>query len=227
MHFDLARNWWALAVRGIAAVIFGLSALFWPPAALVARVLVFAAYALVDGILSLVAATPAQKTGAPSVPVAIEGGLSLIAGVIIIEWPGLAGFPLVLLIAAWLISRGTAEVLAAVRLGKRLRRNRLLALAGVLSLAGGVLSLAASADAVTLVTTWIGAYAVAFGAIMIGLSLCLRGSASLQRKHPGQGSSSAATRMGVVVQLAEWRSASHGSKLLLVATGSPHRPNVT
>ena len=61
MVLNLARNWWALALRGAAAIVFGILALFWPPAAVVALVAVFGAYALVDGILNLVAAVWAGR----------------------------------------------------------------------------------------------------------------------------------------------------------------------
>ncbi|HEX3458102.1 MAG TPA: DUF308 domain-containing protein, partial [Candidatus Baltobacteraceae bacterium] len=51
----VARNWWALLIRGIAAVIFGILALVWPGATWYAIAILFGAYALVDGIFALVA----------------------------------------------------------------------------------------------------------------------------------------------------------------------------
>jgi len=216
MAADLAKNWWAFAVRGIAGITFGLSALFWPPRVFVARVLVFAAYALVDGILNLVAATPADERGTPSIPIAIEGAVSLIAGVVIMEWPEIAGFPLVALIAAWSILRGTAEGLAALRLRKH-GRERLLVLAGLLSLVGGLLAFSPPVDGVSLVTIWVGAYAVVFGGVMIGLSLRLRTATSLQRGRPGQRDPGPSGRMGVLLRIADYRP----------ATGSAHLPNAS
>src|SRR3954465_14496479 len=49
----LTRHWWVLAVRGGAAVLFGLLALIWPGITILALVLLFGAYALVDGVLAL------------------------------------------------------------------------------------------------------------------------------------------------------------------------------
>ena len=48
----LARHWWAPALRGVVAVLFGLMALFSPISAMAVLVILFGAYALVDGILS-------------------------------------------------------------------------------------------------------------------------------------------------------------------------------
>jgi len=51
----LAGNWWAMLLRGIAAVLFGLAALFWPGLTLFVLIVFFGAYALVDGVLAIVA----------------------------------------------------------------------------------------------------------------------------------------------------------------------------
>ncbi|RIK43843.1 MAG: hypothetical protein DCC55_04665 [Chloroflexi bacterium] len=50
----LARNWWLLLIRGVLAVIFGILALVWPGITLAVLVLLFGAYALVDGIFERV-----------------------------------------------------------------------------------------------------------------------------------------------------------------------------
>ena len=52
----LARHWWVMAVRGAAALLFGIVALIWPQITLTVLVLLFGAYALVDGVLALVTA---------------------------------------------------------------------------------------------------------------------------------------------------------------------------
>src|SRR5689334_1068522 len=46
----LARNWWAIAIRGALGILFGLVALFLPGATMLSLVLLFAAYMLVDGV---------------------------------------------------------------------------------------------------------------------------------------------------------------------------------
>lgn len=52
----LARNWWAVALRGVLAIVFGVLALRMPATALIALVLLFGFYALVDGAVAIVSA---------------------------------------------------------------------------------------------------------------------------------------------------------------------------
>ena len=54
----LAQNWWAIALRGVFAIVFGIIALFMPGAALLALVLTWwmAAYALFFGVALIVLA---------------------------------------------------------------------------------------------------------------------------------------------------------------------------
>jgi uncharacterized membrane protein HdeD (DUF308 family) len=57
----LARNWWAFVARGLFAVLFGLIALFMPGVTMLSLVLVFAAYALADGVMAIIGAIHAAK----------------------------------------------------------------------------------------------------------------------------------------------------------------------
>jgi uncharacterized membrane protein HdeD (DUF308 family) len=177
----LARKWWALAIRGIAAVVFGVVALFWPAAAFAGFVLVFGAYATVDGIFNLVTAVRAPHTGGIWGPLVFEGIVSLMVGLITLFSRSVSAFAVVMFIAARSIVTGIAEVVAAIRLRKEIRGEWLLALSGILSLALGVLLFVAPAAGTLVLTIWIGAYALLFGTVMVGLSLRLRSWAS---RHP-------------------------------------------
>src|SRR5215213_4995784 len=101
MRALLAQTWWAVALRGVFAVLFGLIALFVPGATILSLVLFFSAYMLVDGIFGIVAAVRAARQGERWGLLVLEGILNIGVGVIAFLWPGLTAIAFVLLLAAW------------------------------------------------------------------------------------------------------------------------------
>jgi len=169
----LARYWWALVLRGVAAVIFGVLAFVFPAITVAVLIILFGAYAIVDGVFNLIAAV-SGRTEQRWWHLVIEGIVSIAAGVIAFAWPGLTLLALVWLVAGWAIITGVLEIVAAIRLRKHIDNEWWLALSGVASLIlGGLLIVAPIAGAVVM-ALWIGAYAVIFGALMIGLGIRLR-----------------------------------------------------
>ena len=55
-------HWWALALRGGVAILFGIAALLRPGIALEALILLFGAYALVDGVFAVVGVFTGTRT---------------------------------------------------------------------------------------------------------------------------------------------------------------------
>jgi uncharacterized membrane protein HdeD (DUF308 family) len=53
MNHDLARNWWLVVLRGVLAILFGLTAFVWPGITWVVLVLIFGVYTLVDGLVAV------------------------------------------------------------------------------------------------------------------------------------------------------------------------------
>jgi uncharacterized membrane protein HdeD (DUF308 family) len=174
MELNLRSTWWALTLRGVAAIIFGLIALIAPPSGVAALVLLFGIYALADGVLAVVAAVRAAKGGRPWGSLAIEGLVSLITGCLALLWPGITALAMVILIAWWSVITGIASIISAIRLRKEIEREWLLGLSGILSIALGVLLFLAPAAGLVVLSMWIGAYALVFGALMVALGLRLR-----------------------------------------------------
>ena len=170
----LARNWWAIALRGVAALIFGVLALLLPISTLAALILLFGAYAVVEGVFNLIAALRGDAS-APRWLLLLEGLVSIAAGLVTFFLPGLTALVLLYVIAAWAIVTGVLEIATAVRLHNRITGEWWLALSGILSVViGGLMMWAPGAGALALVL-WIGAYAIVFGALLIGLSFRLLG----------------------------------------------------
>jgi uncharacterized membrane protein HdeD (DUF308 family) len=146
-------NWWVLALRGLIAVLFGVLAFIWPKATLITLVLFFGAFALVNGILSLILAAKTPK-GYPKVGSLIVGGiLGILAGLLTFVMPGITALGLLILIAAWAIVTGLMEIVA-VAFGVIL----------LLQPAAGALAL------IWLIATW----AVVFGILLIVLAFRVR-----------------------------------------------------
>lgn len=174
----LSRNWWALALRGLAAILFGILAFAWPGITLFVLVIFFGAYLLVDGIFAIVAAVRAAGEEARWWLLLIEGILGVVAGLVAFFWPGLTALALLYLVAAWAIVTGIMEIVGAIRLRRELVGEWALILSGVLSFIFGVLLVVIPARAGLLSLTWlIGIYAIAFGVIMLVLAFRVRGLA--------------------------------------------------
>jgi uncharacterized membrane protein HdeD (DUF308 family) len=170
----LAQNWWAIALRGIFAIIFGIIALFMPGAALLALVLLFAAYMVVDGILAIVAAVRAARQHERWGWLIVEGIVDLIAGGIAVVWPLATVIAFVLLMGAWAIVSGALLLAASFRL--HVPHGRwLMALGGAISVIWGFLLIVWPPIGALALIWWMAAYALFFGVALIVLAFRLRG----------------------------------------------------
>ncbi|BDG05115.1 HdeD family acid-resistance protein [Anaeromyxobacter oryzae] len=163
-----AARWRFLVVRGVAALLFGFLAIFAPRASLLALVILWGAYALVDGVFNVILAIRGARTGMNRGWLLFQGLVSVAAGVITFLWPGITALALLTVIAVWAVLTGVAEIAFAIRLRHVIRGEWLLAASGVVSIVFGVL-LAAFPGAGALALAWmIGVYAVVFGALLVG-----------------------------------------------------------
>jgi uncharacterized membrane protein HdeD (DUF308 family) len=169
----LATNWWALLLRGIAAVLFGLAALFWPGLTLFVLIVFFGAYVLVDGVLAIVAGIWGSE-GRRWLLLA-EGVLGVLAGLIAFFWPGMTALLLLFVISAWAIFTGLLKVVMAIFFRREVENAWLMGLSGVLSVLFGVI-LAVLPGAGLLSLVWlIGIYALIVGVVLIVLGFRMRG----------------------------------------------------
>jgi uncharacterized membrane protein HdeD (DUF308 family) len=171
----LARNWWLVLLRGLAAILFGVLTFVWPGITLVTLVLLYGIYALADGVLALAAAFMGGAP-APRWWLALVGVLGIGAGLVTFLWPGMTAILLLLFIAAWMIATGVMQIIGAIRLRKEIDNEWLLVISGsgALSvLAGIVLLVQPGAGALALLWV-IGAYLIVYGILLVSLSLRLR-----------------------------------------------------
>ena len=178
----LARNWWLVLLRGIAGIIFGIITFFAPGISFAALVLLFGAYAFVDGVFAIMAAM-GRRARSRRWWVLLEGLAGVAAGVITLFWPGITAIALLAVIAAWALVTGGLEIAAAIRLRKVINNEWLLALAGVASAAFGILLILFPGPAALALILWIGAYALVSGVLWVVLALRLH---SWGRSHGGE-----------------------------------------
>jgi uncharacterized membrane protein HdeD (DUF308 family) len=180
-------HWWALALRGAIAILFGLAALLRPGIALEALILLFGAYALVDGVFAIVGVFGGTRGGTPRWLLFIEGIASILVGLIAFVLPGLTAILFLYLIAIWAIITGVSEIAMAIRLRREIRGEWALIVGGAFSVLFGVLLAVIGPIAGLLSLIWlIGIYAAAFGILMLITAFQVRGRDSGGTDRPSR-----------------------------------------
>ena len=175
MTTQLARNWWILVLRGLAAVLFGVLAFFWPFNAVFVLVLFFGAYALVDGVFAVIASMTHRAENDRSWVMLLEGLVGIAAGILSFVEPQAVAFALLYLIAAWAVLTGVLEIIAAVKLRREIEGEWLLVFSGVLSVLFGIVAAIFPATGALAVVWLIAFYAIVFGFLLVTLGLRVRG----------------------------------------------------
>jgi uncharacterized membrane protein HdeD (DUF308 family) len=170
----LAKTWWLVLLRGIAAIVFGVLAFIWPGLTLFTLIILYGAYALVDGVIALIAAFSGGAKPAPTWWLIVAGIAGIAAGIATFVWPGITALVLIVFIGVWSIVRGIFEIVGAIKLRKEIDNEWWLILAGALSVVFGVLVLIMPGAGALALIWVIGAYAIVFGILLVGLSFRLR-----------------------------------------------------
>jgi uncharacterized membrane protein HdeD (DUF308 family) len=151
-----------LIARGILAFIVGIVAIVWPDVTIYALVILFAVYAFMDA--GIEAARAFSSLGAGSVfGYLLLSLVDIAAGVIALAWPGETAEVLVIVVAIWALVGGIAEVFAGFQSGESAGTRAFFILAGLISVAFGiVLCDRPDVGAVTLALLF-GLYAMVYG----------------------------------------------------------------
>lgn len=172
---QLASNWHMLLIRGLLSVLFGVIALWWSLAAMLAIVMVYGAYVLVDGVFSLAAALGKSSGGyGPRWWLVLVGALGVLAGLFLLMDPGFGAAILVICLGVWAICRGVFEFIGAMRLRHEVASHGWLVLDSVLSVLFGVLILAWPLAGAVALTWGLGLFALVTGLCQVVLAFRLR-----------------------------------------------------
>ena len=166
----LSQHWWAILLRGVAAILFGFLALIAPGITLTALVLLFGAYALLDGISAIILGIKDYGEQDRWWATLIGGIVSVAAGFVAFAMPGLTAVALLMLIGVWAMFRGMLDIVAAVQLRDVIEGEWMLALVGVVSVLFGLLMIMFPGAGALAMLWWIGAFAIVLGCMQIALA---------------------------------------------------------
>ncbi len=172
----VARDWWVFAIRGIAALVFGILAFIWPERTLTVLVFLFGAYVLVDGVSLLVALVRGDALARRNAwAVGIMGVLGLVVGVVTFVWPDVTALSLLYLVAFWAITTGAFQVIAAFALRRELDGEFWMALGGIASIVFGALLAIFPGEGLISLVWLVGIWSVVFGVSSLSLAYRLHG----------------------------------------------------
>jgi len=165
----MTRNWGAVALRGVIAVLFGVIAIVWPGPTVAVLVILLGAFALVEGVANFVAGVRGREGWAIA-----EGAISVVAGIVIVVWPAITALVLLYIVATWAIITGIVRIVAAIRLRRVVRNEWLLVGSGLASVIFGVIAAVFPGAGILALIWLLGAWLIVLGVILIAFALSLR-----------------------------------------------------
>ncbi len=152
----------SLILLGILAVIVGVIAIAWPGVTILALVILFAIYAFIAAGLQAARAFSSGTAG-PVFGHLLLGLIDLAAGVIALVWPAPTAFVLVILVAAWALVGGIAEIVAGFGMGESAGTHAMLIIAGLVSAAFGIVLFARPGVGAVTLALLFGLYSMIYG----------------------------------------------------------------
>ncbi len=168
----LTGQWWVLTVQGIAAILFGIAAVFWPGLTLVSFIYLFGLYLLVAGVVTVLGGLFSINKRGTWVLSVLLGIVLLGIGVYLLRHPATSFALLIILTGSSLVAWGVVDVVVALSRSGLSATSRLLSIiGGVVAVAAGVLLFFQPVSAGVAFVWVIGLFALIDGAIWIALSL--------------------------------------------------------
>jgi uncharacterized membrane protein HdeD (DUF308 family) len=174
--FMLKSTSTSMILLGILAVAVGIIAIAWPGVTILALVILFAVYAFMDAGLQAARAFSSRSAG-PVFGHLLLGLIDLAAGVVAIAWPWPTAFVLVIVVAAWALVGGLAEIFGGFQAGETAGTRALFIVSGLVSVAFGILLFARPGVGAVTLALLFGLYSMIYGFSQI--------TAGIQVRHVG------------------------------------------
>lgn len=169
------RNWWAVMLRGLIMVVFGIILLAWPDKSVTVVLRIFGIIILAYGIVVLIQALMARsREGEPFVASLAGAVVTIAAGIITLAWPSATGLVVLYIVAIWAIVTGVIEIAAAFTFPVRDWPVWVLGLGGIISIVIGVLLISFPSSGIVGLAWLVGIYALVVGALLSVVGLKMR-----------------------------------------------------
>ena len=152
----------SLILLGILAVIVGIIAIAWPGVTILALVILFAVYAFIAAGMQAARAFGSRNAG-PVFGHLLLALIDLAAGVVALVWPGPTAYVLVIIVAAWALVGGVAEIVAGFAAGETAGTRAMFILTGLISVAFGILLFARPGVGAVTLALLFGLYSMIYG----------------------------------------------------------------
>ncbi len=170
----LADLWWLYAIRGVFALLFGLTAILWPKLTIAILIIIFGVFVLLDGLMMLVVGYRARRASPNSWNLVLQGILNVIIGLVAFFAPIATAMALIILIAAWAVVMGVLEIIAAIRLRGRLDNEWLLVVSGIVSVLLGISLIVAPGAGIVVMVWIIGGFSLLSSLVFFSVAARLR-----------------------------------------------------
>jgi uncharacterized membrane protein HdeD (DUF308 family) len=174
MRNMLSKMWWALLLRGLVGIAFGILAFTQPGLTLASLVLLFGWIAILGGVFESLGAIAARGASDEWWVMLLQGLVGILIGVLTFRFPDVTAVALLFFIAIWALTTGLLQIVAAVRLRKEIKGEVWMILSGFASVALALILMANPAAGALGLILYIGATALISGVVFVLLALRLR-----------------------------------------------------
>jgi uncharacterized membrane protein HdeD (DUF308 family) len=161
----LSQNWWLVLLQGVLSVVLGILALVWPGVTLGVVLVLWGLFTLLNGVVDVFAALGAAGSHR-SWGWRLAGGLvGILAGLVILRWPGLSALFALYVVAIWAIMMGIVRIVGTIADHDALPHAWIVALAGTVSVLFGIAMFAWPGVGLLTLIYLVGSYAIVYGLI--------------------------------------------------------------
>jgi len=183
MNRAYSTYWWVYLVRGIFALLFGITTLILPGLVFATLTIFFGTFMIADGIFSIMFSISVKRPIRKKPWLFFMGATSIIAGSLMLFNPFISAITLVCFFAFWSFFAGIMEMIKAVSLRKEKRKEAWYVLSGILSVLVAVLLLVNPLSGAVTLAIIFGLYALVIGTSLISLSIRLKRRFTIDRQR--------------------------------------------